>query len=146
MTIFWPKRDEIPKEWRKLHNEELHNMYYLIKLSLCLRSTFLRHMEGMEVKFPIFYTSISSNCRMRQVTGNNSPGLYWSCGMLYLAAKVHFHSKIITTKLHFNLVHDKLPNIYKNYVFQLRSWMAIYSSWWRHQWMINMINIVTCML
>jgi hypothetical protein len=25
--IFGPKRDEVTGEWRKLHNEELHNMY-----------------------------------------------------------------------------------------------------------------------
>jgi hypothetical protein len=25
--IFVPKRDEATGEWRKLHNEELHNMY-----------------------------------------------------------------------------------------------------------------------
>jgi hypothetical protein len=25
--IFGPKRDEVPGEWRKLHNEELHNLY-----------------------------------------------------------------------------------------------------------------------
>jgi hypothetical protein len=25
--IFGPKRDEVPADWRKLHNEELHNLY-----------------------------------------------------------------------------------------------------------------------
>jgi hypothetical protein len=25
--IFVPKRDEVTGEWRKLHNEELHNLY-----------------------------------------------------------------------------------------------------------------------
>jgi hypothetical protein len=25
--IFGPKRDEVIEEWRKLHNEELHNLY-----------------------------------------------------------------------------------------------------------------------
>jgi len=25
--IFWPKRDEVTGEWRKLHNEELNDMY-----------------------------------------------------------------------------------------------------------------------
>jgi hypothetical protein len=24
--IFWPKRDEVPKEWRKLPNEELNDL------------------------------------------------------------------------------------------------------------------------
>jgi hypothetical protein len=26
--LFGPKRDEVLGEWRKLHNEELHNLYY----------------------------------------------------------------------------------------------------------------------
>jgi hypothetical protein len=25
--IFVPKRDEVTGDWRKLHNEELHNLY-----------------------------------------------------------------------------------------------------------------------
>jgi acyl-coenzyme A synthetase/AMP-(fatty) acid ligase len=25
--IFGPRRDELTKDWRKLHNEELHNLY-----------------------------------------------------------------------------------------------------------------------
>jgi hypothetical protein len=33
--IFGPKRDEVTGDWRKLHNEELHNLYslpYIIRL------------------------------------------------------------------------------------------------------------------
>jgi hypothetical protein len=26
--IFGPKRNEVTGDWRKLHNEELHNLYY----------------------------------------------------------------------------------------------------------------------
>jgi hypothetical protein len=26
--IFDPKRDEVMGDWRKLHNEELHNLYF----------------------------------------------------------------------------------------------------------------------
>jgi hypothetical protein len=26
-TILRPRRDEVTGEWRKLHNEELHNLY-----------------------------------------------------------------------------------------------------------------------
>jgi hypothetical protein len=32
--IFGPKRDEVTGEWRKLHNEELHDLYsstYIIR-------------------------------------------------------------------------------------------------------------------
>jgi hypothetical protein len=27
LRIFGPKRDEVTGEWKKLHNEELHNLY-----------------------------------------------------------------------------------------------------------------------
>jgi hypothetical protein len=27
MRIFGPKREEVTGDWRKLHNEELHNLY-----------------------------------------------------------------------------------------------------------------------
>jgi hypothetical protein len=27
LRIFGPKRDEVTRDWRKLHNEELHNLY-----------------------------------------------------------------------------------------------------------------------
>ena len=27
--VFGPKRDEVTEEWRKLHNEELRDLYYL---------------------------------------------------------------------------------------------------------------------
>jgi hypothetical protein len=26
--IFGPKRDEVSEEWRKLHNDELHDLYF----------------------------------------------------------------------------------------------------------------------
>jgi hypothetical protein len=25
--VFWPKRDEVIEEWRRLHNEELYDLY-----------------------------------------------------------------------------------------------------------------------
>jgi hypothetical protein len=25
--VFWPRRDEVRGEWRKLHNEELNDLY-----------------------------------------------------------------------------------------------------------------------
>ena len=29
MRVFGPKRDEVTEEWRKLHNEELNDLYSL---------------------------------------------------------------------------------------------------------------------
>jgi hypothetical protein len=28
LRIFGPKRDEVTRDWRKKHNEELHNLYF----------------------------------------------------------------------------------------------------------------------
>jgi hypothetical protein len=32
MRIFGPKRNEVTGGWRKLHKEELHNMYYSLSI------------------------------------------------------------------------------------------------------------------
>jgi hypothetical protein len=40
--IFGPKRDEITGEWRKLHNEELNDMYYSPNIVLVIKSRRMR--------------------------------------------------------------------------------------------------------
>jgi hypothetical protein len=49
--IFGPKRDEVTGGWRKLHNEELHNMYYLPSIIGMVKSKRMRwagHLATME--------------------------------------------------------------------------------------------------
>jgi len=36
--IFWFKRDEIPREWRRLHNEELYELYSLSNVIRVIKS------------------------------------------------------------------------------------------------------------
>jgi hypothetical protein len=36
--IFGPKRDEVIGDWRKLHNEELHNLYSLPNIIRMIKS------------------------------------------------------------------------------------------------------------
>jgi hypothetical protein len=36
--IFRPKRDEVTGEWRKLHNEELHNLYSSLTVVWVIKS------------------------------------------------------------------------------------------------------------
>ena len=36
--VFWPKRDKITGEWRKLHNEELSDLYSLPNIVRVLKS------------------------------------------------------------------------------------------------------------
>jgi hypothetical protein len=40
--IFEPKRDEVTGEWRKLHNEELHDLYSLPSIIRIIKSWGMR--------------------------------------------------------------------------------------------------------
>ena len=37
-TIFGPKRDEVTREWRKLHKEELNDLYCSPNIALVIRT------------------------------------------------------------------------------------------------------------
>jgi hypothetical protein len=48
--IFGPKRDEVTGGWRKLHNEELHNLYSSPSIIRMIKSRRMRwawHVAGM---------------------------------------------------------------------------------------------------
>jgi hypothetical protein len=40
--IFGPKRDEVTEEWRKLHNEEFHDLYSSPSIIRIIKSRRLR--------------------------------------------------------------------------------------------------------
>ena len=40
--IFWPKRDEVTGEWRKLHNEELNDLYCSPNIVWVIKSAKMR--------------------------------------------------------------------------------------------------------
>jgi len=40
--IFGPKRDEVTGEWRKLHNEELNDLYSSLNFFLAIKSRRMR--------------------------------------------------------------------------------------------------------
>jgi hypothetical protein len=51
LRIFGPKRDEVTGGWRKLHNEELHNLYSspsVIRMIKSRRIKWARHVAQME--------------------------------------------------------------------------------------------------
>ena len=41
-TVFGPKRDEVTGEWRKLHNEELNDLYSLPNIVRVVKSRRIR--------------------------------------------------------------------------------------------------------
>jgi hypothetical protein len=48
--IFGQKRDEVTRGWRKLHNEEHHNLYVspsIISMTKSRRMRFVRHVARM---------------------------------------------------------------------------------------------------
>jgi hypothetical protein len=51
--IFGPKRDEVMREWRKLHNEELHDLYSspnIIRITKWRRMRWAGHVARMGEK------------------------------------------------------------------------------------------------
>jgi hypothetical protein len=49
--IFGPKRDEVTGGWRKLHNEELHGLYFspsIVRVIKARRMRWERHVARME--------------------------------------------------------------------------------------------------
>jgi hypothetical protein len=56
--IFVPKRNEVTGEWRKLHNEELHNLYSspdIIRQVKLRRMRWAGHVERMGEKCTRFW-------------------------------------------------------------------------------------------
>jgi hypothetical protein len=51
--IFGPKRDEVTGEWRKLHNEELHDLYFSPSITRIIKARKMRwtgHVARMREK------------------------------------------------------------------------------------------------
>jgi hypothetical protein len=42
LRIFGPKRNEMVRGWRKLHNEELHNLYPAVSIIRMIKSRRMR--------------------------------------------------------------------------------------------------------
>jgi hypothetical protein len=49
-TIFGPNRDEVTGGWRKLRNEELHNLYSSPSIITMIKSSWARHVAQMGEK------------------------------------------------------------------------------------------------
>jgi hypothetical protein len=52
LRIFGPKREEVAGGWRRLHNEELHNLYTspnIIRLIKSRRTRWAEHVAAWEI-------------------------------------------------------------------------------------------------
>jgi hypothetical protein len=45
--IFWPKSDEVTGEWRKLHNEEIKDLYCSSNIVRVIKSRWAGHVARM---------------------------------------------------------------------------------------------------
>jgi hypothetical protein len=46
--IFGPKRDEVTGEWRKLHNEKIHDLYCSLNIVLVIKTIRMRWTGNVE--------------------------------------------------------------------------------------------------
>jgi hypothetical protein len=68
--IFGPKRDEVTGGWRKLHNEELHNLYSSPSIIRMIKSRMMRwagHVARMGEKRNAY--RILGESRRKEITG-----------------------------------------------------------------------------
>jgi len=62
--LFWPKRDEVTGEWRKLHNEELNDLYsspnivWVVKLR---RMRWAGHVARMGYRKGVYRVLVGEN-------------------------------------------------------------------------------------
>jgi hypothetical protein len=66
--IFGPKRDEVTGEWRKLHNEELHNLYSspdIIRQVKSRRTRWVGHVARMGEEWNVYRVLIGKPERKR---------------------------------------------------------------------------------
>jgi hypothetical protein len=69
-VIFGPKRDEVTGEWRKLHNEELHNLYSSPDIIRQVKSRRMRlagHVARMREKIKV-YKAFGGKARRKETT------------------------------------------------------------------------------
>ena len=65
--IFWPKRDEVTGEWRKLHNEGLNDLYCSLNIVRVIKSRRMRwagHVASMRESRGV-YRDLMGNLRER---------------------------------------------------------------------------------
>ena len=60
-SIFGPKRDQVTVEWRKLHNEELNDLYYspnIVRVINSRRMRWVGHVARMGARIGVYRVSV----------------------------------------------------------------------------------------
>jgi hypothetical protein len=87
IRIFRPKRDEVTGEWRKLHNEELHNLYSspdIIREVKSVRMRWAGHMARMAGERKLYKALVGKPKGKRplgMVSERIVGKLAWECGL-----------------------------------------------------------------
>jgi hypothetical protein len=71
--ISGPKKEEVARDWRRLHNEELHNMYASSNIIMVIKSRRMR-WAGHEVRMEETrneYNILDGNHEGKKPVGNN---------------------------------------------------------------------------
>ena len=75
--IFWPTRDKVTGEWRRLHNGELHDRCSAPNISRNIKS---RRMRGEEHVVSMGMRRVAQRALVEKPEGNNhlqDPGVDW---------------------------------------------------------------------
>jgi hypothetical protein len=83
--VFGPKRDEVTEGWRKMHNEELHNLYSspsIIRIMKSRRMRWVGHLPLMGEKRNVYRLLVGKSEGRRPLgrprDGIECCGLDWS--------------------------------------------------------------------
>jgi hypothetical protein len=71
--IFGPKRDEVTGEWRKLHNEELHNLYSSRDIIRQVKSRLMRWAGDVARMGEERVQGFGGKARRKETTGKTKP-------------------------------------------------------------------------
>jgi hypothetical protein len=70
-SIFGPKRDEVTGEWRKMHNEELHNLYSSPDIITQIKSRRMRWACDTHGREEESVKGVVGKARMKETTWKN---------------------------------------------------------------------------
>jgi hypothetical protein len=68
--VVGPKRDEVTGEWRKLHNQELHNLYSSPNIIMQIKSRRMKWAEHVARMGEVSVQGFGGKARRKEITWN----------------------------------------------------------------------------